>query len=111
VWQLVSLSDSATIDSADRSRYASQLLSDGTVAIQADCNRAKGVWSSSGDASSGTLDIRIAFSMLAACSSSDSQGFPFLLALDEATGYRINGSALELARPDGREAVLTKAPL
>jgi len=109
VWQLVSLPDSSTIDQDDRSLYAFQLLSDGTVAIQADCNRAKGVWSASGGESSGTLDIRIAFSMLAACSSSESQGFPFLLTLDEATAYSINGSNLELARPDGREAVLTKA--
>src|SRR5688500_1294769 len=109
VWQLISLPDSSTIDQDDRSLYAFQLLSDGTVAIQADCNRAKGVWSASGGESSGTLDIRIAFSMLAACSSSESQGFPFLLTLDEATAYSINGSNLELARPDGRDAVVTKA--
>jgi heat shock protein HslJ len=109
VWQLTSLPDGTTIDAKDRSRYAFQLLNDGTVAIQADCNRAKGVWSASGDDSSGDLDIRIAFSMLAQCSSSTSQGFPFLLALDEATDYSIDADTLELARPDGRKTVLTKA--
>jgi len=109
VWQLTALPDGATIIEADRSRYAFQLLSDGTVAIQADCNRAKGVWSASGDTSSGDLDIRIAFSMLAGCSSPTSQGYPFLLALDEATEYSIDANTLKLARPDSRETVLTKA--
>ena len=109
VWQLVSLPDGTTISEVDRSRYAFQLLSDGTVAIQADCNRAKGVWSASGDDSSGDLDIRIAFSMLAQCPSSTSQGFPFLLSLDEAIHYNVDTDTLRLARPDSRQTVLTKA--
>lgn len=88
VW---TLTDFPGVGAIAEPRYSIQFLADGTVAIGADCNRARGTWS--GD--DGALDITVTMQTLAACPP-DSLEQPYLQALDGVTGYTLDGTTLVL---------------
>ncbi len=94
VWSLTSFPGVGTI--AEPGRYTVQFMTDGTVAVGADCNRAGGVWSG-GD---GAIDITVTLSTLALCAEG-SLGDSFVQALDAATGYTLSGGFLKLYGPAG----------
>lgn len=94
VWSLTSFPGVGAI--TEPGRYTVQFMTDGTVAVGADCNRAGGVWSG-GD---GAIDITVTLSTLALCPEG-SLGDPFVQALDAVTGYTLSGNSLTLHGPAG----------
>jgi hypothetical protein len=103
VWQLDNLPGVEGGSVTPSSRFTIQFRSDGTVAVQADCIRASGLWS-------GDLNITITQATIESCS----VGEEFLVALDEeVTGYTLSGSTLRLHRGSdtSRDIVLVAAPV
>jgi len=105
VWQLDNLPGVEGGNVTPSSRFTIQFRSDGTVAVQADCIRASGLWS-------GDLSITITQATIESCS----VGEDFLVALDEeVTGYTLSGSTLRLHRGSSPSAssdiVLVAAPV
>jgi heat shock protein HslJ len=94
VWSLTSFPAVGPI--AEPGRYTVQFLTDGTVGVGADCNRAAGVWSG-GD---GAIDITVTLSTLALCPEG-SLGDPFVQALDAVTTYSLEDGSLTLHSPAG----------
>jgi heat shock protein HslJ len=94
VWQLTYLSSAGAI--GDPGRYTAQFLPDGTVSIKADCNWVGGFW----NAGNGALDVTVSTSTLAGCPP-DSLEQPFVQALQEATGYAVDGVSLVITGPAG----------
>ena len=97
VWQLEQLLDETDIP--DSTWYTVEFESDGTVEIEADCNRASGRWASRG---SGLLDITITLQSVAGCPSPSLEG-EFLDQLDAITQFELSddGDTLTLGGPDG----------
>jgi len=103
VWQLDNLPGVVGGDVAPSSRFTIQFRSDGTVAVQADCIHASGLWS-------GDLSITITQATIENCS----VGEGFLAALDEdVTGYTLTGNTLRLQRERSTsgDIVLVAAPV
>ena len=94
VWQLTYLSSAGAI--GDPGRYSAQFLPDGTVSIKADCNWVGGFWSGG----NGALDVTVSTSTLVGCPP-DSLEQPFVQALQEATGYAVDGVSLVITGPAG----------
>jgi heat shock protein HslJ len=109
VWQLDDISGPLTAQVEPSSRYTVQFRSDGTVSIQADCNRASGLWTGG----TTSLDVTITLSTPTTCPSG-SFGRTFLQALDGATGYSLSGTRLTLpyeANGTTGSMVLVAAPV
>jgi heat shock protein HslJ len=88
VWTLVSFPGVRKIAEP---RYSIQFLTDATVAIGADCDRAVGTWSGG----EGALDITLGLQTLAACEEGSLEQ-PYLAALDGFAGSSLSGVTLVL---------------
>jgi len=77
-------------------RYTVQFLPDGSVSAHADCNWKSGAWT----AGNGTLDITISSTTVAACPA-DSLEDVYTQALDAATSYTVDMTALVISGPSG----------
>lgn len=97
VWQLEQLLDETDIPSS--TWYTIEFDSDGTVEIEADCNRASGRWASKG---SGLIDITVTLQSRASCPSPSLEA-EFLDQLDDVTEYEFSDDddTLTLTGPDG----------
>src|SRR4051812_24807313 len=84
VWQLTFLSSAGAV--GDPGRYTAQFLPDGTVSVKADCTWVGGSWNGGNSA----LDVTINTSTLVGCPP-DSLEQPFVQALQDATGYALDG--------------------
>lgn len=98
VWRLVQLPGGKEI--VPTSRYEIQFLSDGKVAIQADCGRATGYW----DDSAG---LQITITLTVDCSS----GQAFLGYLAKTVRYTLSGDELILYAADSSEMRFEAAPI
>jgi len=91
LWQRTELSDGTTIPSSDPSKYVLALLPEGQLALQADCNRGNGTYTTSGS----QLTLKPGAITLAACPP-DSQGTIFLRDLQWVVSYVRDGENLVL---------------
>jgi hypothetical protein len=117
IWQLDELSNIKDEESdgfTPSSRYTIELVSDGDVEIQADCNIADGIWE--GDAfseSSGDIDITTTLTARSGCSSPSFEG-AFLNLLDDADSFDWDEDAETLwlrgHNSDGSEWVMEFTP-
>lgn len=106
IWQLTKIDDKA--DFVPSSRYAIRFLTDGTVSVDADCNRASGTWRADGG-SSGTIQITITLTAVAGCPSPSLES-EFLDKLEAATNFTLSSNELKLSTATGTE-LLTFRPL
>ena len=91
LWQSTLMNDDTLIVAADPARYTLQLNADGTIAVQADCNRVTGTY----DLAGSSLTLAFGTSTRAACPP-DSQAEAFLRGLQNIGGYLFDGSDLIL---------------
>ena len=99
VWQLVELPGGKVI--APTSRYAIQFLSDGKLAIQADCERATGFWE--GD----SADLTITITLTVPCATAQA----FLGYLAQTESFTLLGDSLTLHSPNGGTMKFEAAPI
>jgi heat shock protein HslJ len=104
VWNLIEFPGVGPI--AEPGRYTAQFLPDGQISIRADCNWVAGFWTAGTD---GTLDITITQTTLAGCPP-DSLEQPFVVNMDEATFYTLDGFLLTIAGPQGTMAFAPAMP-
>jgi len=91
LWQRTELGDGTTILSSDPSKYVLALLPEGQLAMQADCNRGNGSYTTSGS----QLTLKLGAMTLAACPP-DSQDTVFLRDLQRVVSYARDGENLVL---------------
>ncbi|MFN0053841.1 MAG: META domain-containing protein, partial [Planctomycetales bacterium] len=94
VWDLIEFPGVGPINQPGR--YTAQFLQDGQISIRADCNWVAGFWT----AADGALDITITQTTLVGCPP-DSLEQPFVVTLDEATGYSLDSFLLIIFGPQG----------
>lgn len=94
VWNLIEFPGVGAIN--EPGRYTAQFMEDGQISIRADCNWVAGFWT----AADGALDITITRTTLVGCPP-DSLEQPFVIALDNASGYSLNDFLLVIYVPEG----------
>ncbi|MFN8590494.1 MAG: META domain-containing protein [Thermomicrobiales bacterium] len=94
VWNLIEFPGVGAIN--EPGRYTAQFMEDGQISIRADCNWVAGFWT----AADGVLDITITRTTLVGCPP-DSLEQPYVVALDNATGYSLNDFLLIIYTADG----------
>ena len=102
VWQVIAITDPAgtTTEITNPDRYTAQFLPDGSLLIQADCNRGRSTY----DVVDDTLKVHPGISTLALCSP-DSHDQAFVAALHGASGFSFDDDGLLLL--DGSTGNLT----
>lgn len=102
VWQAIAITDpaGATTEIADPDRYTAQFLPDGSLLIQADCNRGRATY----ELVDGKLTVQPGISTLALCPPT-SHDLAFMAALNGATGFAFDDDGLLLLT--GSEGDLT----
>jgi heat shock protein HslJ len=103
VWNLIDFPGVGPIN--EPGRYTVQFLPDGQVSARADCNWVGGFWS----AANGALDITITQTTLVGCPP-DSLEQPFVVNLDEATSYTLDGFLLTISSPNGTMSFSPEMP-
>jgi heat shock protein HslJ len=103
VWQLRAIESAGnpTVVPDDPARYTIQFLEDGTLAVQADCNRGSGTFTQSGFG----LEIPPFALTMAACGP-DSLDGQYVLALNEVAAFAYARDALVLILRDGKGALV-----
>lgn len=104
VWNLIEFPGIGQIN--EPGRYTAQFLPDGQVSIRADCNWVAGFWTAGTD---GALDITITQTTLAGCPA-DSLEQPFVINMDGATFYTLDGFLLTITGPQGTMALAPAMP-
>ena len=94
VWDLVEFPGVGPIN--EPGRYTVQFLQDGQISVRADCNWVAGLWT----ATNGALEITITRTTLVGCPP-DSLEQPFVVELDNAAGYTVDGFVLTITGPTG----------
>ena len=94
VWDLVEFPSAGPIN--EPGRYTVQFLQDGQISVRADCNWVAGLWT----ATDGALEITITRTTLVGCPP-DSLEQPFVVELDNATAYTLDGFVLTITGPTG----------
>lgn len=95
VWEWVDFEggDRGTVSARDPGRYTLEFREDGTVTLQADCNRGTGEATIEGS----SVDLTVATTLIGC--PDDSQGSDFLRYLDEANSFVIRDGMLALSLP------------
>ena len=104
VWNLIEFPGVGPIN--EPGRYTAQFLPDGQISIRADCNWVAGFWTAGTD---GTLDITITQTTLVGCPP-DSLEQPFVVTMDEAAYYSLDGFLLTIGGPQGTMAFAPSMP-
>ncbi|MFT4039825.1 MAG: META domain-containing protein [Thermomicrobiales bacterium] len=103
VWQATRISggDGAATEIADPARYNAQFLADGSILMQADCNRATASYTMA----DGALTVLPGISTLALCPA-DSHDQAFVAAINDATSFAFDDEGLlVLSGPHGEVAM------
>jgi heat shock protein HslJ len=94
VWQLIAFP--GYDGGIEPGRYTVQFVPDGTINIRADCNWVLGLW----NGANGVIDITATMTTTVGCPAGSLEQ-PFVQALDEATGYVLDGISLVISGPSG----------
>lgn len=91
VWQATRITDAGGVatDIADPARYTAQFLADGSIIMQADCNRATASYT----LADGVLAVAPGISTLAMCPP-DSHDAAFVAAINDATSFAFDDEGL-----------------
>jgi len=105
-WQAITSDDGGRASVHSPERYTIELLPDGAVRVQADCNRGRGTY----DAADVDLRFGPIMTTKIGCPA-DSRDREFLDALSRVDSYRFEGIELVLASADSRRTMrFTPAP-
>ena len=103
VWQAIAITDlaGATTEIDEPGRYTAQFLPDGSLLIQADCNRGRSTY----DLVNGKLAVQPGISTLALCPP-ESHDLAFVDALNGASGFSFDDDGLLLLTGSGGDLMM-----